>query len=245
MAPNLPRLAGSGTYAYGSIVDLADAWERHATQWIPWARTPGQDVFAHQTWPSIRALLPTPGGLALDIGCGEGRVGRELLALGYPVVGIDRSPTLVGAAAHASPKMPIVLGDAAHLPFAEASVDLVVACMTLQDFDDLEGAVGEVSRVLRPGGRVCAALVHPFASAQAPESMHTGTPCFSDDYLHQRPYEDRIERGGLAMTFVSMHRPLSTYVAALTSCGLSIDRLDEIGHRALPWLMTLRAQKSR
>ena len=50
--------------------------------------------------------------------------------------------------------------------------DLVLACMSLLDMDDFDGAVREIGRVLRPGGRLCLAVVHPFASAQDVASMH-------------------------------------------------------------------------
>jgi hypothetical protein len=59
----------------------------------------------------------------------------------------------------------------------------------------------------------------------------------------ERRFEDRIERDGLAVTIVSMHRPLSVYVDALTSAGLAITAMREFGDRSIPWLLTFRATK--
>jgi SAM-dependent methyltransferase len=188
-------------------------------------------------------MLPGPdAGPVIDVGCGEGRAARELAKLGYHrIIGVERSPTLAAAAAAASPEAPILIGDAAALPVADASAGLVLACMSLLDVDDFTGAVSEIGRVLRPGGTLCLAVVHPFASAQDVSSMHTGAFRVSDPYLDQRRYVDSIERDGLAMTFTSMHRPLGAYTSALFANGMAITALTEGGGGTVPWLLALRA----
>ncbi len=222
-------------------MDVSRAWEENAAQWIAWARTPGHDAFWEQTWPALRRILPPPGARTLDLGCGEGRAGRLLVEMGHRVVGVDRSPTLARAAATAEPGLTVLLADAAVLPLADGCVDLVVACMSLLDIDDLEGAVREVRRVLRPGGSLCLTLVHPFLSAQDEETVHTDAFEVTRPYLEARRYVDRIERDRLPMTFVSMHRPLRAYTDALFSCGMVVSRLDEHGSGTVPWLLALRA----
>ncbi len=227
-------------------MSLAGSWEQHAAEWITWARSSRHDGFWEGTWPALRQLLPAPTtGAVLDLGCGEGRAGRELLKLGYRVVGADRSPTLVRAAAAASRAVPVVLADAAVLPFADHSIDLVVACMSLLDIDDFQGAVGEIGRVLRPGGQLCMAVVHPFISAQDEETMHSDSFRFSRRYLQSRRYVDRMERDGLGMTFTSMHRPLSEYTSALFANGMVLSALTEGGDGTIPWLLAARADKVR
>ncbi len=226
-------------------MSLAAAWEDHADEWIQWARTSAHDGFWTGTWPALRAMLPGPGGgPVIDVGCGEGRAARELVSLGYQrIVGVERSPTLAAAAAAASPGVPVLIGDAAALPIADASAELVLACMSLLDVDDFTGAVSEIGRVLRPDGALCLAVVHPFASAEDVGRMHTGDFRVSDRYLDQRRYIDSIERDGLAMTFTSMHRPLSAYTAALFANGMAITALTEGGGGTVPWLLALRADK--
>jgi ubiquinone/menaquinone biosynthesis C-methylase UbiE len=182
----------------------------------------------------------------LDLGCGEGRGSRELRKLGYQrVVGADRSPTLAQAAVTASPDLPVVLADAAALPFADESAGLVVACMSLLDIDDFDGAVAEIGRVLRPGGQLCLAVVHPFISAQDEETLHQPAFQFSQPYLRSRRYTDRVDRDGLTMTFTSMHRPLSRYTSALFGNGMVISALAEGGEGTIPWLLVARADKTR
>jgi SAM-dependent methyltransferase len=225
-------------------VSLAGSWERHAAEWITWARTSEHDGFRDGTWPALRQLLPPPpAGPVLDLGCGEGRAGRELLSLGYQVIGAERSPTLARAAAASSQAMPVVLADAAALPFPDQSTDLVVACMSLLDMDDFQGAVREIGRVLRPGGKLCMAVVHPFISAQDERTMHAAPFQVSQPYLKPRQYVDHIERDGLSMTFTSMHRPLSDYTSALFANGMVLSALTESGEGTIPWLLAARADK--
>jgi SAM-dependent methyltransferase len=229
---------------YRGRVSLSAAWEDHADEWIAWARFSRYDGFWEGTWPALRGLLPEPGpGPVIDVGCGEGRAGRELVKLGYRVVGLDRSPTMAAAAASADPAMPVLLADAAAMPFSDQSSDLVVACMSLLDVDDFDGAVSEIGRVLRPGGRVCLAVVHPFVSARDEDTMRTASFRFSRPYLEPRRWADQIERDGLTMTFTSMHRPLSAYVSALAANGMMISALSESGNGAIPWLLAARADK--
>ncbi len=225
-------------------VSLAGAWERNAADWIAWARSSRHDGFRDGTWPALRQLLPAPdGGVVLDLGCGEGRGGRELLSLGYRVVGADRSPTLARAAAGASAIMPVLLADAAALPFADDSLSLVLACMSLLDIDDFPAATAEIGRVLRPGGQLCLAVIHPFISAQDPDTLHTDSFQVSRPYRQARRYEDHIERDGLGMTFVSTHRPLSAYTSALFASGMVLTGLTEGGDGVVPWLLAARAEK--
>jgi SAM-dependent methyltransferase len=172
--------------------------------------------------------VPPPGRKTLDLGCGEGRLSRDLKALGHDVVGIDASPTMLAAAKQLDPTIETHLADAAELPFSDAVFDCVVAFMSLQDVDDLDGAVRECARVLQPRGRLCIAIVHPLNSAGEFEGDSAESPfVISGSYLEESFYEDKVVRDGLEMTFVSAHRPLQTYARAVDEAGLLIDRIRE------------------
>jgi len=225
-------------------VSLSDAWERHARNWIVWARAAEHDGFWQGTWPELRTVLPAPGGLVVEIGCGEGRVVRELLHLGHRVVGVEQSITLAMAARRADPPATVVRADAARLPFPDAVADTVVACMSLHDVDDLDSTVHEAARVLGARGHLCVAMVHPFASAQDPATMHTHEPLVTLPYLSARRYRDHVERDGLSMTFESLHRPLSAYMSSFASAGFVLDTLREFGAKPIPWLLVAHLTKT-
>jgi len=208
--------------------DLRAAWEEHASKFIAWAREPGHDSYWRFHRDLFLELLPPPGRRTLDLGCGEGRLSRDLKALGHDVVGIDASPTMLAAAREADPELETHLGDVAALPFADASFDLAIAFMSLQDVEDLEGAVREAARVLVAGGRLCVAIVHPLNSAGRFQGDLADSPfAISGSYLEPSYYVDEILRGGLPLTLVSVHRPLQAYIEAVTDAGLLIERLRE------------------
>lgn len=235
---------------------LRDAWENQAPNWIAWARRPGHDSYwrFHRD-VFLRSLPPAPRSV-LDVGCGEGRLPRDLKARGYQVVGLDGSSTLIASATDADPGGTYLVGDASRLPFGDAAFELVVAFMSLQDIDDPDAAVGEMNRVLIPGGRLRAAIVHPMNSAGGFEDVGTigstsGVDAarqpakrnvriddapfvIRDSYLDARIYDDPVERDGLTMDFTSLHRPLQAVAASLLKAGFLIDHLVEVTDTSAP-----------
>jgi SAM-dependent methyltransferase len=210
------------------LVKLAEGWEAQSEQWIQWVRRPGHDSYWQYHRDQFLSLLPPPGRQTVDIGCGEGRLTRHLRELGHRIVGIDASPTLVTAAREADPSMDIRLADAATLPLGDASADLAIAFMSLQDIDAMPFAISEIARILVPGGKLCAAIVHPINSAGRFERSAADAPfIIKGDYLHPFRYADTVERDGLTMTFHSQHHPLSTYFAALEDAGFLVEALRE------------------
>src|SRR6185437_9434912 len=99
--------------------ELAAEWDRHAAQWIAWAREPGHDSYWRFNRDVFLELVPAPGRRTLDVGCGEGRLSRDLKARGHDVVGVDASPAMLAAARDADPSIDVHLADAAALPFAD------------------------------------------------------------------------------------------------------------------------------
>jgi SAM-dependent methyltransferase len=200
---------------------LHERWEAEAGAWARWVRTPGHDAWHWRlNWPAFLNLLPRAGRLTLDLGCGEGRGGVALRERGHRMVGVDAAPTMVGLARETGAYEEVLLSDAAALALDDGAVDLVVAYMSLHDIEDLGGALRETARVLEPGGRLCAAIVHPLASA------HLG----SDDeipYFERRHYTDVVEREGLEMAFHGIHRPLEDYVDTMRDAGLVVEALRE------------------
>jgi SAM-dependent methyltransferase len=202
-------------------------WEEQATNWVRWARTPGHDVGWHY-FSAFVSLLPPPRGLTLELGCGEGRVVRELTARGYPTIGLELSSTLLEAAHDADNEGRYVQGDAATLPFADSTFDLVVTYNSLMDIELMPGAVSQVARVLRTGGRMCISVTHPVADAGRFVSHEPDAGFVIDgSYLGKRDFEELAQRGGLEMTFSGWAYPLEAYFAAFEDAGLLVESLRE------------------
>jgi SAM-dependent methyltransferase len=230
-----------------------DGFEPVAQEWLGWARTPGFDAY----WSYRDAffpLVPAPSGPTLEIGCGEGRVTRDLVARGHAVTAIDASPTLLAAAADADPASTYLVARAEALPFPDAAFGTVVAYNALMDVDDMPAAVAEAARVLAPGGALCVSVTHPFADAGHWEGEGEAAPfVVRGSYLAGAHREDVEERGGRVMHFSGWAHPLEAYFGALNGAGLVVDALREpppqddapqyAPWRRIPCFLFLRARR--
>ena len=203
-------------------------WERHSASWAAWARRPNFDAYWKYSGAFFE-LVPPPGGRALEVGCGEGRVSRDLVERGHRVVGVDASPTLIRLASDADPRSWYLRADGAALPFASESFDLVVFYNSLMDIDDMEQSVQEAARVLRPGGALCACVTHPMTDAGRFESRDGNSPFIIDgSYLGPRRWLSvTIERDGLSMDFAGWAYSLEGYFGALERAGFAVQAVRE------------------
>jgi len=104
------------------------------------------------------------GNVVVEVGCGIGIDGSRFLEGGAHYVGIDQSDVAVQTARRSFDmlglKGAVVQGDATGLPIASASVDFVYSNGVLHHIPDTAGAVREIHRILRPGGRCLVMLYH-------------------------------------------------------------------------------------
>jgi SAM-dependent methyltransferase len=210
-------------------MELGDFWERQAEAWVRWAREPGHDSYWLFHRDRFLELLPPPGRLTVDVGCGEGRLARDLKELGHTVLAVDRSPAMIRHARDADPDLDVREADASALPLEDDTADLVISFMSLMNTDDLEAAVREAARVLAPAGRYCVAIVHPLNTAGAFTSREPDAAFLIEgSYFERTQREIPVERDGLEMTFLDAHRPLEDYFRALEEASLVVERLREI-----------------
>jgi demethylmenaquinone methyltransferase / 2-methoxy-6-polyprenyl-1,4-benzoquinol methylase len=109
----------------------------------------------------VDAVDPAAGERVLDVATGTGLVAAELLSRSAcTVVGLDQSPEMLAAArarfatAGVGERIDLVEGEAERLPFADASFDVLTFTYLLRYVDDPAATVRELTRVLRPGGRI-------------------------------------------------------------------------------------------
>jgi SAM-dependent methyltransferase len=105
------------------------------------------------------------GGRALDAACGTGRLTRMLADHGHDVTGVDSSEAMLERARAKVPEATVHAGSLLHLPFADATFDVVCCGLALTHVGPLHPAISELSRVLRDRGRLLLSDMHPFAVA--------------------------------------------------------------------------------
>ena len=94
---------------------------------------------------------PRPDDRALDVAAGPGFLSAALAPLVAEATALDASEALLG---HAPEGVRRVVGTAERMPFADGSFDLVTIVNSLHHVDDMEATLGEMVRVLAPGGRI-------------------------------------------------------------------------------------------
>ena len=204
-------------------------WDQHAQWWID-GFTGGVDPeYEEQIIPLAKEELEGFGTI-LDVGCGDGQIARALAAQGSEVLGIDPTQLHIAIANERGGGPTYQLGSATSLPVVDNSQDAVVACLVFEHIDDVDAAIAEVARVLRPGGQFSFFLNHPLL--QTPGSGwiddHIIDP--PEQYWRIGPYlveTESVEEVEKDVYIRFLHRPLSRYVNSLIAHGLQLERMLE------------------
>ena len=204
-------------------------WEPEAENWVRWARTPGVDAYWHYRDAFFDTILPPAGRRTLEIGCGEGRVARDLVAAGHRVLALDTSPTLLHYARAEDPASRYLAATGSTLPFPDGAFDIVVAYNALQVVDDMAATVHEAARVLELGGHLCFCIAHPVTDLGGfrGDAADAGF-LVRRDYFERVRVEDAVERSdGATMTFRGWTYSLEAYAIALEDSGFAIEAMRE------------------
>jgi SAM-dependent methyltransferase len=230
-------------------------WEPEAENWVRWARTPGHDAYWYYRDGFFDLIVPEPGRRTLEIGCGEGRVARDLAARGHQVAAVDPAHTLLRYAHQDDLAGAYVRADGEALPFPDRSFDIVVAYNSLQVVRDMPATVREAARVLVPRGCLCACVIHPATDLGSFTDDNPDSPfTMRRHYFETARVEDTVHVDGLTLTCRGWTYSLEHYASALEHAGLRIEairepRPTEAVHRYerwrdIPLFLQFRAAKS-
>lgn len=182
------------------------------------------------TEAELGVLGEVAGRQVLELGSGAGQCARWIRQAGGTSYGLDLSHRQLQHSRrldHATGvAVPSVRATATSLPFATASFEIVFCSFgALQFVADIEEAIADVARVLRPGGRFAFSITHPtrwmFPDDPGAEGLVASQP-----YWDRTPYvEIDVETG--RPSYVEHHRTLGDWVALLAGAGFRLTHLIE------------------
>jgi len=211
---------------------VAREWDEAVESWVDFVRC-GKDYYRDElnNPAAFRLIGSVRGRVVLDLACGEGYNTRILAREGARVVGVDFSKKMIEFARReeAREKLGIryFVSDAANLEeFSNNHFDAVTCFMSLQDVEDYEGAISEVARVLKDGGRFVFSVPHPCFEVIVEEGNRISATARYFGAARY-PIHWRMERLLKPFETTSFHRTLTDYSAALFKSKLLILRLVE------------------
>ena len=205
-------------------------WTELAEEWMEAVRI-GGDRNPHREGMLDSWMLDAAGDVSgqrvIDLGCGEGRFSRMLADRAAIVTGIDLcEPFVEYALENRTRGEDYFVADMEDLSRIEdAAFDMAVSYVTLVDVLNLESAVGEAYRVLRPGGRFVVCNLHPMVSAGNGWIKHGTTKLHFKlgDYFDEGTRQ--MQTKGKSLT--NFHRSLSSYVSSFLGAGFTLDGIRE------------------
>ena len=208
--------------------DGSEPWEAHARWWQD-EFTDGVDPeYTEQILPLVAAGIPS-GGVVVDVGCGEGQVAR-VLSEGRRVISVDPAWAQVSVGTGRGGGPAYLQGSATHLGVRSGTADSAVACLVFEHIPDVDAALAEVARVVRPGGTFLFLLNHPLL--QTPGSGWIDDQIIEppEQYWRVGPYlpeADTIEQVEKGVFIRFFHRPLSRYLNAARAAGFVLEEMTE------------------
>ena len=232
---------------------LSKEWDAALESWADFVRR-GKDYYREEM--NNLAFFKLAGNVRgkniLDLACGEGSNTQILAGKGAKVVGVDFSKNMIKLARQTERNdrlgISYYVSDAANLKeFKSGSFDMVTCFMAFMDIENYEGAIREVARVLKKGGRLIFSITHP--------CFEWGVVMMNGQHIGDWKYEEGTENSSerkashlevkryfgvvkcrnlwnmkrLVKPFktTTFHRTLTDYFQALFRNGLLVQRLVE------------------
>lgn len=184
--------------------------------------------------PNLSRLVEAKRGeVILDLACGQGFFAREFAKSGAKVIGVDISPELIEIAKQ-DKSVEYHISPAHKLDFLQKnSIDKVLITLSLQNIENANEVIREVSRILKAKGKLFLVINHPAfripkASAWGWDEGRKIQFRKIDSYLSESKEQIQMHPGDKPWEkTISFHRPLQYYFKALNKNGMLVSRLEE------------------
>ena len=204
-------------------------WDEHAQWWIDGFTNGADPEYVEQIIPlAVEELVGRH--TVLDLGCGDGQIARALAAQGSDVLGVDPTQLHIDVAIERGGGPRYLLGGATKIPADDETFDAVVACLVFEHIDQMDEAMTEVARVLKPNGQFSFFLNHPLLQTPGSGWIDDRIIDPPEQYWRIGPYlveTESIEEVEKDVYIRFIHRPLSRYVNALLANGMMLERMVE------------------
>jgi demethylmenaquinone methyltransferase/2-methoxy-6-polyprenyl-1,4-benzoquinol methylase len=148
-----------------------------------------------QRWRRVTAeSVVLPGDRVLDACCGTGDLAIACAREGGNVTGLDFAERMLERARRKAPAIEWVRGDLLELPFEDASFEAATVGFGVRNVEDLERALRELRRVLRPGGRI--------GILEITRPRGVLAPFYRGWFDHAVPLLGKVLPGGAAYTYL-------------------------------------------
>jgi SAM-dependent methyltransferase len=206
-------------------------------EWIKLAQTNRFKI--HFITPfTFQQLGDVAGKAILDIGCGEGGYSRELTKKGATVTAVDCAEHAINYCISKAKEEQLnityhIRNSCDLYDIADNTFDIVLSSMMLMDCENFEGTVKEITRVLKPGGKLFASVCHPCFSASSigggigrNDEIGLNRKVVVSNYFEPKEWEAPIKKGS-DLTVIWRHRTIEDYVKMFIKCELTITDLHE------------------
>ncbi|MFX1354906.1 MAG: class I SAM-dependent methyltransferase [Promethearchaeota archaeon] len=226
--------------------EIAKYWDENAENWTKLARM-GFDIYRNYVnTPEFFRILPDISGLkGIDIGCGEGYNTRIASKKGAQIIGIDISKTFIEKAIEEEEKTPLGIKykviSATNLPFANNEFEFAISTMAFMDLSQLNKALEEVYRVVKPSGFFQFSILHPcfFTPVRGwikdDKGKIKGLMC--GDYFNELHVEidewifsaapKELIKDMNKFRVPTFHRTLSTWLNTIVDVGFKLEKFSE------------------